>query len=80
MFYYPFLRLLSGVMPHLQLVALVIPYSGTLTCDVIPVLALTRFTPFGSIVRGKGNPKIASIGYSVRYLLVIMISVFCPCQ
>ena len=26
---------------------------------------LPLFTPFGSTVRGKGNPKIASIGHSV---------------
>ena len=43
---------------------------------MIPVLALTRFThvtffccpfftPFGSTVSGKGNPKVASIGHSV---------------
>ena len=28
-------------------------------------LLLPIFTPFGSTVRGKGNPKIASIGHSV---------------
>ena len=35
MFRYPFLGLLSGVMPHLQLLALVIPYSGNtkVRCD-----------------------------------------------
>ena len=49
---------------------------GTLRCDVTPVLALTRFTwtnvtcvtlftRFGSTLKGKGNPKIASIGHCV---------------
>ena len=32
------------------------------TCNF---LLLPLFTPFGSTVRGKGNPKIASIGHSV---------------
>ena len=32
------------------------------TCNF---LLLPIFTPFGSTVRGKGNPKIASIGHSV---------------
>ena len=32
------------------------------TCDF---LLLPLFTSFGSTVRGKGNPKIASIGHSV---------------
>ena len=77
---YPFLGMLSGVMQHLQYHCLhwLFRTRGTLSCDVIPVLALTRFTqtyvtffcypfftPFGSTVRGKGNPKIASIGHSV---------------
>ena len=34
----------------------------TNTCNF---LLLPLFTPFGSTVRGKGNPKIASIGHSV---------------
>ena len=41
---YPFLGLLSEVMPHLQLLALVIPYSGTPRSDVTSVLALTCLT------------------------------------
>ena len=32
------------------------------TCNF---LLLPLFTPFGSIVSGKGNPKVASIGHSV---------------
>ena len=32
------------------------------TCNF---LLLPLFTPFGSTVRGKGNPKIASIGHSL---------------
>ena len=77
---YPFLGLLSGVMQHLQYYCLhwLFRTRGTLSCDVTPVLALTGvtntcnflllplfFTPFGSTIRGKGNPKIASIGHSV---------------
>ena len=61
-------------MPHLKLLALVIP---TLWCDVTPVLALRLFyvkqmshllplfTPFGRAVWGKGTHKIASIGHSI---------------
>ena len=44
MFCYPFFGLLSGVMQHLALQALVIAYSGKLRCDVTPVVAFTRFT------------------------------------
>ena len=44
MFCYPILWLLSGVMPHLQLLALVIPYSGNTKVRCDPVLALIRFT------------------------------------
>ena len=67
-------------MQHLQYYCLhwLFRTRGTLSCDVTPVLALTRFTqthvtffcypfftPFGSTVRGKGNSKIAAIGHSV---------------
>ena len=64
-------------MTHLQLVALVIPYSGNTKVRCDPGFSLDTFyinkcnfcyplfTPFGSTVRGKGNPKIASIGHSV---------------
>ena len=74
---YPLLWLLSGVMTHLQLLALVIPYSGNtkVRCDTGSSLdtfninkcnfLLPLFTPFGSTVRGKGNPKIAYICHSV---------------
>ena len=73
----PLLGLLSGVMPHLQLLALVIPYSGNtkVRCDLgfsLDTFYINKcnlcyplFIPFGSTVRGKGNPKIASIGHSV---------------
>ena len=60
------------------LLALVIPYSWNteVRCDpglsldtfyinTCNFLLLPLFTPFGSTVRGKGNPKIASIGHSV---------------
>ena len=40
----PLLGLLSGVIPNMKLLAFVIPYSGTLRCDVTPVLALRLFT------------------------------------
>ena len=43
MFCYPLLGLLSGVMTQLQLLALVIPYSGNTKVRCDPVLALTRF-------------------------------------
>ena len=74
MFCYPVLGLLSGVMPHLQLLALAIPYSGNTKVRCYPGSSLDTFyinkcnfffTPFGSTVRGKGNHKIASIGHSV---------------
>ena len=77
-FCYPFLGLLPEVLPHLNLVALVIPYLGTLRCNVTPFLALRLlrktkllspllplFTNFGSAVMGNGIHKIASIGRSV---------------
>ena len=43
---YPFLGMLSGVMQHLQYYCLhrLCRTRGTLSCDVTPVLALTRFT------------------------------------
>ena len=43
---YPFLGMLSGVMQHLQYYCLhwLFRTRGTLSCDVTPVLALTRFT------------------------------------
>ena len=77
MFCYPILGLLSGVMPHLQLLAMVIPYSGNTKVRCDPGFSLNTFYiikcnfcyPFlpllGVSVRGKGNPKIASIGHSV---------------
>ena len=49
------------------------------TCNF---LLLPLFTPFGSTVRGKGNPKIASIGHSVlvnpkvRYDTGLRIAIF----
>ena len=67
-------------MTQLQLLALVIPYSGNAKVRCDPGFSLgmfyinkfnvcypflTLFTPFGNTVRGKGNPKIASIGHSV---------------
>ena len=64
-------------MTHLQLLALVIPYSGNTKerCDAgfsRDTFYINKcnfcypfFTPFGSTVRGKGNHKIASIGHSV---------------
>ena len=72
----PFWVLLSGVNgTHLQLLALVIPNSGNtkVRCDIsvsldtfyINKINVTFATPFGSTVKGKGNPKSASIGHSV---------------
>ena len=60
-------------MTHLQLLALVIPYSGNtkVRCDLsfslntFYINKCNFFTPFGNTVRGKGNPKIAFIGHSV---------------
>ena len=67
-------------MTHLQLLALVNPYSGNTKARREPGFNLDTFyinkcnfcypflplfTPFGSTVRGKGNPKIAFIGHSV---------------
>ena len=64
-------------MTHLQLLALVIPYSGNTKVRCDPSFSIDTFyinkcnfllplvTPFGSTVRGKGNPKIAFIGHSV---------------
>ena len=43
MFRYPFLGLLSGVMPHLQLLALVIPYSGNTKVRCDPGFSLDTF-------------------------------------
>ena len=72
MFCYPILGLLSGVMPPLQLLALVIPYSGNtkVRCDpgfslntfyIIKCNLLPLFTPFGSTVRGKGTLKLLTL-------------------
>ena len=43
MFSYPILGLLSGVMPHLQLLALVIPYSGNTKVRYDPGSSLNTF-------------------------------------
>ena len=43
MFCYPFLELLSGVMQHLQLRALVIPYSGNTYVRCDPAFSLDTF-------------------------------------
>ena len=43
MFCYPLLGLLSGVMPHLQLLALVIPYSGNTPVRCDPGFSLDTF-------------------------------------
>ena len=64
-------------MTHLQLLALVIPYSGNTKerCDPgfsVDTFYINKFNlcypflpHFGSTGRGKGNPTIASIGHSV---------------
>ena len=64
-------------MPHLQLLALVIPYSGNTKVRCDPGFSLNTFYinkcnfcyPFlpllGVLSGGKGNPKIASIGHSI---------------
>ena len=43
MFCYPILGLLSGVMPHLQLLALVIPYSGNTNVRCDPGFSIDTF-------------------------------------
>ena len=43
MFYYPLLGLLSGVMPNLQLLALVIPYPGNTKVRCDPDFILDTF-------------------------------------
>ena len=60
-------------MTQLQWLALVIPYSGNTKVRCDPGLSLDTFYmnncnfcyPFLSIVRGRGNPKIVSIGHFV---------------
>ena len=75
----PLLGLLSGVMPHLQLLALVVPYSGNtkVRCDLgfSPDMFYINkcnfcypFLPLLGVLLGvklKGNPMIASISHSV---------------
>ena len=71
---YPSLGMLSGVMQHLQYYCLHWLFRtlcdpglslDTFYINTCNFLLLPLFTPFGSTVRGKGNPKIASIGHSV---------------
>ena len=69
----PLLGELSGVMAHLRLLPLVIPYSGTLRHDMTLVLALLFLykymsillplfiTPFGVAVRGRAKLNIHAL-------------------
>ena len=51
LFVLPLLGLLSGVKPHLQLLALVIPYSETLGYDMTGLISLfVMFSPSPRIV------------------------------